>query len=79
VDDGDEITEPGGDAGFWIPGIDEGSSLALGNESSGALEAIELALDGFEGDFKIPGHRPAVGFAIMEGMEEHRLCGASSE
>ena len=79
MDDGDEITEPGGNAGFRIPRIDEGSSLPFGNESSGALEAIELALDGFEGDFKIPGRSPTVGLAVVKGMEKHRLGGASSE
>ncbi len=74
-----EITEPGGNAGFWIPGIHEGSSLPFGNECPGAFEAIQLALDGFEGNFKIPGHCPAVGFAVMKGVEEHRLGGAASE
>lgn len=79
VNDGDEVAEPGGNAGFRIPRIDEGSSLPFGNECPGALEAIQLALDGFEGDFKIPGHGSAVSFAVMKGMKEHRLGGTSSE
>lgn len=76
---GHEITETGGNAGFGIPGIDEGSSLSFGNECPGAFEAIQLALDGFKGNFKISRYRPAIRFAVMKGVKEHRLGGSASE
>lgn len=66
VDDSGEVAEAGGDSGFWIPRVDEGSSLAFADQCAGTLEAIELALDGIERNFKIPRNGSAVGFSMMK-------------
>lgn len=66
-----QVAKAGGGAGFRIPRIDQGAPLALADEGSGALEAVELALDGIQRHRKLPGDGPAVGLPVMEQRKKY--------
>jgi len=68
-----EIAEAGGEAGFRVPGVNKGAALAFADQCAGALEAVELALDGVKRNGKIAGDGAPVGFPPMEKRQEHRF------
>lgn len=79
VDDSGQIAEARRESGFRVPGIDESAALSFANEGAGLFKAVELALDRIQRNVKIPGDRPAIGLAVMEQGEEHRLSSLATE
>jgi hypothetical protein len=53
--------------------------LALADEGSRPLEAIQLTLDGIQRNAKVPRSCPAIGFAIMKKMKKNRFRGPASK
>ncbi len=43
-----QITESRGHSGFRIPTVNQSATLALANDGSGTLEAVELPLDSIQ-------------------------------
>lgn len=73
IDHAGEIAQAGGEAGFQVPGVDQGAALAFANEGTGALEAIQLALDGIQRYGKVAGDGSPVGFPMVEKRQKHRF------
>ena len=65
MDDRHQIAQTRREPGFWIPRIHQCPALPLANQCAGALETLQLTLDGNQGHAKIPRPGPSVGFAII--------------